>query len=83
MTVKQLVRNLGDQFNMPVSHVASLDLDAFVDSAIKVEEGELETLRVSSIASQYMQMPILQPPPIEPTDVRLDSAMTFADEDEG
>jgi hypothetical protein len=44
--MKQLVKNLGDQFNLPVHQVKTLDLDKFVDDAIKVEEGELDTLRV-------------------------------------
>ncbi|VDN29753.1 unnamed protein product [Gongylonema pulchrum] len=46
LTVKQLVRNLGDHFNLPVEQIAELDLDEFVDAAIKVEAGELATLRV-------------------------------------
>ncbi|KHJ88607.1 Ion channel [Oesophagostomum dentatum] len=54
ITVKALVKNLGDQFNLPVTVVKDLDLDHFVDCAIKVEEGEIETLR---------------PPPFEPEDV--------------
>lgn len=49
--MKQLVRNLGDQFNLPVEQIADLNLDQFVDAAIKVETGELATLRVSNIAS--------------------------------
>jgi hypothetical protein len=47
LTVKQLVKNLGDQFNLPITKVNDLNLDKFVDDAIKVEEGEIETLRVS------------------------------------
>ncbi|KAI6181343.1 Ion channel [Aphelenchoides besseyi] len=65
LTVKQLVKNLGDQFNLPVTTMKTLDLDLFVDNAIKVESGELETLR---------------PPPLEPSDVMLDSPVTFADD---
>uniref|UniRef100_A0A7I4YRD0 TWiK family of potassium channels protein 7 n=1 Tax=Haemonchus contortus TaxID=6289 RepID=A0A7I4YRD0_HAECO len=45
ITMKALVRNLGDQFNLPTTVVKNLDLDRFVDQAIKVEEGEIETLR--------------------------------------
>ncbi|KAI6221230.1 Ion channel [Aphelenchoides besseyi] len=67
LTVKQLVKNLGDQFNLPVTTMKTLDLDLFVDNAIKVESGELETLR---------------PPPLEPSDVMLDSPVTFADDKE-
>lgn len=44
--MKSLVKNLGDQFNLPLTTIKDLDLDVFVDNAIKVEEGELETLRV-------------------------------------
>lgn len=44
--MKSLVKNLGDQFNLPLTTIKNLDLDVFVDNAIKVEEGELETLRV-------------------------------------
>lgn len=44
-----------------------LNLDKFVDDAIKVEEGEIETLR---------------PPPVEPFDVMM-APFTFADDDEG
>lgn len=47
LTMKQLVKNLGDQFNLPTTTIKNLDLDTFVDNAIKVEEGEMETLRVS------------------------------------
>lgn len=46
-----------------------LNLDKFVGDAIKVEEGEIETLR---------------PPPIEPFDIMMGgSPFTFADDDEG
>lgn len=45
-----------------------LNLDKFVDDAIKVEEGEIETLR---------------PPPIEPSDIAMESPVTYADEDYG
>ncbi|KAE9553497.1 hypothetical protein FO519_003289 [Halicephalobus sp. NKZ332] len=68
LTMKQLVRNLGDQFNLPISTIKNLDLDTFVDNAIKVEEGELETLR---------------PPPIEPEDLMIESNVTYADEEKG
>ncbi|CAI4223830.1 unnamed protein product [Auanema sp. JU1783] len=51
MTMKALVKNLGDQFNLPTTVIKDLDLDNFVDMAIKVEEGQIETLR---------------PPPFEP-----------------
>jgi hypothetical protein len=52
LTMKQLVKNLGDQFNLPEAQVEQLNLDSFVDRAIKVETGEIETLRVSVSGSQ-------------------------------
>ncbi|VDM83734.1 unnamed protein product, partial [Strongylus vulgaris] len=55
ISVKALVKNLGDQFNLPTTVVKDLDLDHFVDQAIKVEEGEIETLR---------------PPPFEPENIQ-------------
>ena len=45
--MKQLIKNLADQFNLPTSAIKTLDIDDFVENAIKVETGELETLRVS------------------------------------
>uniref|UniRef100_A0A1I8BP65 Ion_trans_2 domain-containing protein n=1 Tax=Meloidogyne hapla TaxID=6305 RepID=A0A1I8BP65_MELHA len=68
LTMKQLVKNLGDQFNLPVHAVKTLDLDKFVDDAIKVEEGEIETLRA---------------PPIEPKDLLEDGTLNYADDEEG
>lgn len=48
MTMKSLVKHLGDQFNIPEEELANFDMSAFVDNAIKVEKGEIATLRVSS-----------------------------------
>ncbi|KAK6109522.1 Ion channel family protein [Brugia pahangi] len=45
LTMKQLVRNLGDYFDLPVNEIADLNLDEFVNAAIKVEAGELGSLR--------------------------------------
>ncbi|EJD74185.1 hypothetical protein LOAG_18467 [Loa loa] len=45
LTMKQLVRNLGDYFDLPINEIADLNLDDFVNAAIKVEAGELDTLR--------------------------------------
>ncbi|VDM56937.1 unnamed protein product [Angiostrongylus costaricensis] len=47
MSMKALVKNLGDQFNVPIEELETLNLEQFVDNAIKVEAGELATLRVS------------------------------------
>uniref|UniRef100_A0A1I7S3L0 TWiK family of potassium channels protein 7 n=1 Tax=Bursaphelenchus xylophilus TaxID=6326 RepID=A0A1I7S3L0_BURXY len=66
LTMKQLVKNLGDQFNLPVNTIDNLNLDKFVDDAIKVEDGEIETLR---------------PPPFEPEDVFVESEVGYADEE--
>ncbi|KHJ92158.1 Ion channel [Oesophagostomum dentatum] len=46
ISMKALVKNLGDQFNVPIDELETLNLEQFVDNAIKVEEGELATLRV-------------------------------------
>lgn len=45
--MSQLVKNLGDKFNLEISDIENLDLEKFVTDAIKVEAGELSTLRVS------------------------------------
>ncbi|CAJ0584991.1 unnamed protein product, partial [Mesorhabditis spiculigera] len=45
LTMKQLVRNLGDQFNVDVDQLQNLNLEQFVDNAIRVEAGELPSLR--------------------------------------
>uniref|UniRef100_A0A915Q6V1 Potassium channel domain-containing protein n=1 Tax=Setaria digitata TaxID=48799 RepID=A0A915Q6V1_9BILA len=49
MTVKKLVQRFGDQMNIPVDELANLNLDTLVKSAIKVEAGEMMTLRKSKI----------------------------------
>ncbi|ETN82735.1 Ion channel [Necator americanus] len=46
ISMKALVKNLGDQFNVPLDELETLNLEQFVDNAIKVQEGELATLRV-------------------------------------
>ncbi|VDM68328.1 unnamed protein product [Strongylus vulgaris] len=45
ISMKALVKNLGDQFNVPIDELEHLNLEQFVDNAIKVEQGELATLR--------------------------------------
>jgi hypothetical protein len=49
LTMAQLVKNLGDKFNLEVGEIENLNLDQFVSDAIKVEQGELDTLRVSPL----------------------------------
>ncbi|KHN77954.1 TWiK family of potassium channels protein 9 [Toxocara canis] len=66
LTMKQLIRNLGDQFNLPVSTIKNLNLDHFVDQAIKVEAGEIPSLR---------------PPPIDDKVFLLDTAVDYADDE--
>ncbi|WKY05243.1 hypothetical protein Q1695_005899 [Nippostrongylus brasiliensis] len=57
ISMKALVKNLGDQFNVPLDELETLNLEQFVDNAIKVEEGELATLRVDKgwMKSNYWQ----------------------------
>uniref|UniRef100_W6NI53 Ion transport 2 domain containing protein n=1 Tax=Haemonchus contortus TaxID=6289 RepID=W6NI53_HAECO len=49
ISMKALVKNLGDQFNVPIDEIDTLNLEQFVDNAIKVQEGELATLRVGTL----------------------------------
>uniref|UniRef100_A0A0K0E4S4 Potassium channel domain-containing protein n=1 Tax=Strongyloides stercoralis TaxID=6248 RepID=A0A0K0E4S4_STRER len=68
LTMGQLVKNLGDQFNLPITTIKNLNLDDFVDKAIKVEAGEIESLR---------------PPALEPKNIMtLDESVSFADGDD-
>ncbi|PAV66558.1 hypothetical protein WR25_22563 [Diploscapter pachys] len=57
ISMKALVKNLGDQFNVPIDELDTLNLDKFVDDAIKVEQGELATLRTNRdwMNSNYWQ----------------------------
>ncbi|VDK43055.1 unnamed protein product [Anisakis simplex] len=54
MKVRDLLRHLGDQLNIPADAMNNLDMDKFVDSAIKVETGEIKTLRVRLIGYQFV-----------------------------
>ncbi|EGT50028.1 hypothetical protein CAEBREN_07819 [Caenorhabditis brenneri] len=57
MTMKSLVKHLGDQFNIPEEELANFDMSAFVDNAIKVEKGEIATLRrVMNVSKQKIFM---------------------------
>ncbi|CAI2352403.1 unnamed protein product [Caenorhabditis sp. 36 PRJEB53466] len=67
ITMKALVKNLGDQFNLPTTVVKGLNLDNFVEQAIRVEEGEIETLR---------------PPPFEPDSEKFDAEFADEPENE-
>uniref|UniRef100_A0AC35TZE3 Potassium channel subfamily K member 18 n=1 Tax=Rhabditophanes sp. KR3021 TaxID=114890 RepID=A0AC35TZE3_9BILA len=76
LSMKQLVKNLGDQFNIPEEELKDLNMTNFVDQAIKVEAGELETLRRPAIDANK---------PIYITDFRdgLECAsVIFADDDD-
>lgn len=44
--MKALMKNLGDQFNIPEEELANFNIDTFVENAVKVEAGEIATLRV-------------------------------------
>ncbi|VDO61730.1 unnamed protein product [Heligmosomoides polygyrus] len=57
ISMKALVKNLGDQFNVPIDELETLNLEQFVDNAMKVEQGELATLRVDKgwMKSNYWQ----------------------------
>ena len=46
LTLQQLIKNLGDQLNLDSDVLDQLDLDSFIGNAIKVEAGELPSLRV-------------------------------------
>ncbi|PIO70653.1 hypothetical protein TELCIR_07486 [Teladorsagia circumcincta] len=52
MTMRKLIRNLGDQFNVPEEELAKFDLNQFVNNAMKVEAGEIKTLRKPVCAFQ-------------------------------
>uniref|UniRef100_A0A0N5ADN3 Ion_trans_2 domain-containing protein n=1 Tax=Syphacia muris TaxID=451379 RepID=A0A0N5ADN3_9BILA len=53
LTVRQLIRNLGDHFNLPVTAVVNLNIDEFVDKAIKVEAGEIPSLQLCKWKNTY------------------------------
>ncbi|PAV58653.1 hypothetical protein WR25_10040 [Diploscapter pachys] len=57
MTMKALVKNLGDKFNIPQEELENLNIDQFVDNAIKVEKGELQTLRKPQSPVVFRDMP--------------------------
>uniref|UniRef100_A0A915PH83 Potassium channel domain-containing protein n=1 Tax=Setaria digitata TaxID=48799 RepID=A0A915PH83_9BILA len=48
LTVRQIIRNLCDQFNVPDAAMTNLNIGNFIDQAIKVEAGELPPLRSRS-----------------------------------
>jgi len=73
LTMKQLVKNLGDQFNLPVEDLNELNLDSFVDNAIRVEAGEIPSLRTNKRKPIYIT---------DFKDAYKDGAVIFADEDE-
>uniref|UniRef100_A0A914QSQ9 Potassium channel domain-containing protein n=2 Tax=Panagrolaimus davidi TaxID=227884 RepID=A0A914QSQ9_9BILA len=77
LTMNQLVKNLGDQFNLPVDELQNLNLDKFVDNAIKVEEGELQSLR--NPEWPYGIKPIFI---TDFKDAFRDGSVIYADEDE-
>ena len=58
ISMKALVKNLGDQLNVPIEDLENLNIDKFVDDAIKVEAGELSTLRVSKRVKHVSGRPL-------------------------
>ena len=52
MTMKALVKNLGDKFNIPPEELANFNFDQFADNAMKVQAGEMKTLRVGSLKNE-------------------------------
>lgn len=46
LTIKQLVKGLGDQFDLPEKKIEKLNLETLVQNAIKVESGEIAPFRV-------------------------------------
>lgn len=50
ITMRKLVKNLGDQFNIPKEQLENFDLNQFVDNAMKVQAGEIKTLRKPAAA---------------------------------
>uniref|UniRef100_A0A0M3IIS6 Ion_trans_2 domain-containing protein n=1 Tax=Ascaris lumbricoides TaxID=6252 RepID=A0A0M3IIS6_ASCLU len=67
MTMKSLVKHLGDHLNIPLDELNSINLDTFVDSAIKVEAGEIKTLRKPEAE---VKMRIKRPHPLSYRDLR-------------
>lgn len=47
MRLDRLIKNLGDQLNIPEDELLNFQVETFVEQAIKVEEGEIACLRVS------------------------------------
>ncbi|KAI1727832.1 ion channel domain-containing protein [Ditylenchus destructor] len=45
LTIKQLVKGLGDQFDLPEKKIEKLNLETLVQNAIKVESGEIAPFR--------------------------------------
>uniref|UniRef100_A0AAF5PVW1 Potassium channel domain-containing protein n=1 Tax=Wuchereria bancrofti TaxID=6293 RepID=A0AAF5PVW1_WUCBA len=48
LTVRQIIRNLCDQFNIPDTAMSGFNIGHFVEEAIKVEAGERPTLRTGT-----------------------------------
>nr|CDQ01788.1 Bm12793 [Brugia malayi] len=48
LTVRQIIRNLCDQFNIPDTAISGFNIGHFVEEAIKVEAGERPSLRTTT-----------------------------------
>jgi hypothetical protein len=47
MKLKNLIKHLGDQLNIPIEELQKFDLNTFVEDSIKVASGELKSLKVN------------------------------------
>jgi hypothetical protein len=45
MKLKSLIKNLGDQLNIPVDELESFNINNFVENSMKVVQGEIKSLR--------------------------------------
>lgn len=45
MTMKALVKNLGDKFNIPPEELQNFNFDNFAENAMQVQAGKMKTLR--------------------------------------
>ena len=70
MKLKNLIKHLGEQLNVPAEELENLNINNFVDSAIKVQEGELKSLRVSILLFFKFKMQFQKPKEVMTEDGR-------------
>ncbi|CAD5225857.1 unnamed protein product [Bursaphelenchus okinawaensis] len=56
MKLKNLIRHLGDQLNIPVEELDKFNINHFVDDAMKVKDGEMKTLRKEPKPVSYLDI---------------------------